>query len=183
VRTHRLRARPDARPREAHVKRSLVLLVLAVLAACDGQRPATTRADTPAVEPRPASLVRALPPADARTLRFRLTAPAAHPLHLENCNGAFSWGLERRVAGDWARAWTVATDACHSAPIVIPPRDSRTFEEAVTLHAGERLPAGTYRIVVHGLYAAYAEDHAAGAEVPNALRVSAPFELGPLEPR
>jgi len=125
-----------------------------------------------------------LPSPDARTLRFRLRAPNDHPLLVDNCNGAFSWGLERRVAGVWTSAWTVATDACHSAPIAIPPGASRDFAEAVTLGADERLPADDYRIVVHGVYATHdAADHARNVAVARELLVSAPFAFGPLDAR
>jgi hypothetical protein len=156
--------------------------VVLALAACSPQHPAPARGEAPpAAGPGPASLVSALPPADGRTLRFRLSAPAGQPLHLENCNGAISWGLEREVAGAWKPAWTVATDACHSAPVVIPPGESRVFDEVVTLGTGEDLQAGTYRIAVHGLYRRHdREDHAANPEVPRHLRVSRPFALGPL---
>jgi hypothetical protein len=168
--------------------RYLLFPLLLALVACDPQdsTPARTKPPSPATAaPRPAPLVSALPPApDGRTLRFRLTAPPDHPLYLDNCNGAFSWGLEREVAGVWTPAWIVATDACHSAPIVLPPGEFRVFEEAITLGAGERLPAASYRIAVYGLYSTHERsDHAANTEVPHALRVSARFAFGPLPAR
>lgn len=129
----------------------------------------------------PASLVMLMPPAGPRTLRFRLSAPAGHPLHLENCNGAFSWGLEHQVAGAWRPAWIVSTDACHSPPIVIPPGESRESRAAVTLSAGESLPAGTYKLAVYGLYRQHDERHDSDSTmIPHALRVSEPFAFGPL---
>ena len=165
--------------------RSNLLTACLALAACGPQDTTPARTGTPAAAAtRPASLVSALPPAGARTLRFRLTAPPDQALYLDNCNGAFSWGLERQVAGEWKPAWIVATDACHSAPIVLPPAESRVFEEAVTLGADERLPTDSYRIAIHGLYTTHdGSDHAANTEVPHALRTSAPFAFGPLTAR
>jgi hypothetical protein len=159
-----------------------VLAVLAIIAAmfwaADGRRTAATPERQKA---RPASLVSLMPPADPRTLRFRLRAPASHPLHLENCNGAFSWGLEHRVAGAWKPAWIVSTNACHSPPIVIPPGESRGFREAVTLSMGESLPADTYKLAIYGLYREHDERHGSDSTmISHALRVSEPFAFGPL---
>lgn len=162
--------------------RSCLLPVLTALAACAPETPAPPRDEAPpAVQARPASLVSAMPPAGPHTLSFRLSAPSGRPLYLDHCNGAVSWGLEHRVAGVWKPAWIVATDACHSAPIVIPPGRSRLFRETVTLAAGEGLPADTYRIALYGVYLTHDErDHAASTELTHELRVSEPFAFGPL---
>lgn len=168
-----------------HVAAALAALLALFAAACSAAEEG--RDAPPAAAPRtqgPATLVTLLPPADPRTLRFRLSAPAEHPLHLENCNGAFSWGLEHRAAGAWKPAWIVSTNACHSPPIVIPPGESREFREGVTLSADESLPADTYRIAVYGLYREHDDRHASDSTmVPPELRVSAPFAYGPLAPR
>ncbi len=138
------------------------LFVLLLLAGCQAPPP-------PPAEP-PARVVTALAPADARTLRMRVSAPRGRALRLDNCNGAFSWGLERPEGGVWKRAWTVATDACHSAPVEIAPGESRTFTEAITLSGEERIAAGTYRITIYALHGA-----------PE--RSSQPFTLGALPSR
>ena len=162
--------------------RLLILPVAVILAACDQQKRSAAPIEEPTVSPSaPASLVSVIPSTDERTLRFRLRAPPGHPLYLENCNGAFSWGLEHQVEGVWKPAWIVATNACHSAPIVVRPGETREFTEAVSLGAGESLPADTYRVAVYGLYSTHHdEDHSASTEVPHELRLSEPFQLGPL---
>ena len=138
------------------------LLLLCMLSACGEPRPAPAPAET-----QPPRSVTALEPVDARTLRMRVSAPAGQALRLDNCNGAFSWGLEHPVDGAWKSAWIVATDACHSPPIVIAPGESRTFTEGITLSGEERIAAGTYRIALYGLHGA-------------AERTSQPFTLGAL---
>jgi hypothetical protein len=114
---------------------------------------------------------------DERTLRIRLSAPAGHPLYLDNCNGAFPWGLEHHPDSAWTSAWIVATDACHSAPIVIAPGENRTFQ--VEIGVGERIEKGTYRLIVYGLHTG--PEGTALTEVPHEMRVSEPFPLGPLD--
>ncbi len=160
-----------------------VVAVLAIIAAMFwiAQEGPHTAATPVRQKPEPASLVSLMPPSDPRTLRFRLSAPPSHPLHLENCNGAFSWGLEHRVAGAWKPAWIVSTNACHSPPIVIAPGESREFREAVSLSMGESLPADTYKVAIYGLYRQHDERHRSDSTmIPHALRVSEPFAFGPL---
>lgn len=160
-----------------------VLAVLAIIAAMfwAAEKGRNTAAPPARQKPEHASLVALMPPSGPRTLRFRLSAPAGHPLHLENCNGAFSWGLEHRVAGAWKPAWIVSTNACHSPPIVIPQGESREFREAVTLSMGESLPADTYKVAIYGLYREHDERHESDSTmIRHTLRVSEPFAFGPL---
>jgi hypothetical protein len=161
----------------------LVLFSVALaFAACDRQQPSPAPAEANAVVGRRSvSFVSAMLPVDGHALRFRIHAPPGHPLYLDHCNGAFSWGLEHRVAGTWKPAWIVATNACHSAPIVIPPGRSRDFTQTVVLNAEETLRADTYRLAVYGLYSDHSsEHHAASTAVPRESRVSEPFAFGPL---
>jgi hypothetical protein len=159
------------------------IAALLVLAACDRPQPSPAKVEAPpTAESRPASLVSVMERPDERTLRIQLRAPAGHPLYLENCNGAFSWGLEHRPGGDWTRAWTVATDACYSPPLVIAPGETRIFE--VGIGVGERIEKDTYRLIVHGLHTSPPSlERAAETEVPGDMRVSEPFPLGPLAGR
>lgn len=156
------------------------LLALTLAGCTPSEPPPPQREAVPVADSPSASLVSVMPPPDARTLRFRVRAPNTHPLYLDHCNGAFSWGLEHEVSGIWKPAWIVATNACHSDPIVIPAGESLEFTEALTLQPGERLPAGTYRLAIYGLYSAHhPADHAASTEVPHNTRVSAPLALPP----
>jgi hypothetical protein len=163
--------------RNAAAAAALLAIIAAMFWAAEEGR---HTAPTPARQ-TPASLVTLMPPAGPRTLRFRLSAPAGHPLHLENCNGAFSWGLEHRVGDAWKPAWIVSTNACHSPRILIPPGESREFREAITLSMGESLPADTYKVAIYGLYREHDDRHASDSTmIPHALRVSEPFAFGPL---
>lgn len=164
--------------------RALPALALVLATACDQPRRGPAKAEAPpAAEPRSASFVTVLNRPDERTLRIRLSAPAGHPLYLDNCNGAFPWGLEHRPDGVWTSAWIVTTDACHSPPIVIPPGETRTFQ--VGIGVGEHIEEGTYRVIIYGLHTGPSTlERAAETEVPRGMRVSEPFPLGPLtEPR
>ena len=153
------------------------LALLLVAAACDQPPRGPAKVEAPlAAAPRPASYVAVLNRPDERTLRIRLSAPAGHPLYLDNCNGAVPWGLEHRPDGVWTSAWIVATDACHSAPIVIAPGETRTFQ--LEIGVGERIEKGTHRLIVYGLHTG--PEGAAETEVPHGMRVSEPFPLGPL---
>lgn len=162
--------------------RLLRLPAILAIVACSEQEPPPPPVEVPSAgQPRAASFVTLMRPIDEHTLGFRVSAPGAHPLYLDNCNGAFSWGLERQAAGTWKPAWTVATNACHSAPLVIPAGESREFTEAVTLDRGATLPSDRYRVAVYGLYSIHdSEDHSANTEVPHGLRLSEPFLFGPL---
>ncbi len=154
------------------------------LAACDRPRPAPPRVEAPpAAKPGPASLLTVMDRPDARTFRIRLRAPAEHALQLENCNGAFPWGLENRRGGTWKSAWNVATNACYSTPIVIAPGETRTFD--IGIGVGERIEEDTYRLIVYGLHHTDPSipRPAADTQIPRELRVSEPFQLGPLEAR
>jgi hypothetical protein len=159
---------------------ALPALALLLVAACDQPSRDPAKAEAPpTAAPRPASFVTVLNRPDERTLRIRLSAPAGHPLYLDNCNGAFPWGLEHRPDGVWTSAWIVATDPCHSAPIVIPPGGTRTYQ--VEIGVGERIEKGTYRIIVYGLHTGPSSPHrATETEVPHGMRVSEPFPLGRL---
>jgi hypothetical protein len=169
------------RPRPFKI--ALPALALLLVAACEQPRKGPAKAEAPpAAEPRPASFVTVLNRPDERTLRISLSAPAGHPLYLDNCNGAFPWGLEHRPDGVWTSAWIVATDACHSAPIVIPAGETRTFQ--VGIGVGERIEKGTYRLIVYGLHTGPSSPaRATETEVPHEMRVSEPFPLGPLSGR
>src|SRR5688572_20787059 len=100
--SRRSRAEATMNPR---THRAIACLLALMLAACSREpAPAPQPAPAPPPAPVPAaplSFVSADPPAPDGAAQLRITAPAAHPLYLHNCNGAFSWGLEHRVDGAW----------------------------------------------------------------------------------
>jgi hypothetical protein len=158
----------------------VVLLVLGALIACGRPPPPatiapppTTRAPVVAAVPDQASVVSVLAVAGDRTLRLRLAAPSTQSLALDNCNGAFQWGLERQAAGTWERAWGAETDACLSAPLAVAAGATREFTVAITGPDGEALGDGTYRAVVYGLHGVPASQER--TELPADQRTSAPF--------
>src|SRR5688572_10254475 len=49
----------------------------------------------------------------------RFTAPKDSTVHIVNCNGAISWGIQRLDGDQWKDAWITTTNACLSPPIVV----------------------------------------------------------------
>lgn len=161
-----------------------LIMALLLTAACEDRAPVREPVP-PAAEPAPttppagAPLVQLIAPAEGDTLRFRLSAPADQTLYLDHCNGAFAWGLERRVAASWTQGWVAVINQCHSAPIEIPPGGSRVLEGIINLQPGEHIEPDTYRVAIYGLFTAHdQESHLANPEVPAELRVSEPFAFG-----
>jgi hypothetical protein len=108
-------------------------------------------------------------------------------ISLLNCRGGFGLHLEKRVEGDWVRAWEPAGELCLSPPIEIPPGEQHEH----TLHVFDARPdanvfprfdvdgiPGSYRIVITSAYWDYDHDGPPWGEMPPMeARVSAPFEL------
>ena len=132
--------------------------------------------------PQPEPFVAARPASEDATVHLRLSAPPAHALYVDNCNGAFPWGLERQDGDRWEGAWNAELDGCLSAPIVVAPGTSREFALAVGGGPGPALNAGTYRAVVHGLYAEYdTADPRANVVLAPDRRTSAPVRFDPAD--
>lgn len=140
--------------------------------------------DTPATsEPASDRVVSVVAAQNGGALRIQLRAPSNGSLYLDNCNGAFAWGLEHQVNGVWKPAWMAVINQCHSAPIMIAPGEARIFNGTVSLDPGKTLPADRYRIAIYGLFSRHdQENHRDNPEVPVAMRVSEPIELGPFAP-
>jgi hypothetical protein len=138
--------------------------------------------------PRPAppggtTLITLRSPVEGRSIRFRLSAPDHHPIFLDNCDGAFHWGLEKRSQEGWEPAWLAVINECHSPPIEITTGSSRELTGVIRLQPGERIERDTYRLFIYGLYTAHnREIHHRNPEVPKEQRVSEPFPFGPLSP-
>jgi hypothetical protein len=104
-----------------------------------------------------------------------LSAPADRAAHVENCNGAITTGLQRQSNGKWVDAWIAATNACRSAPIVIPAGGSHAATLLVRPRAGAvvdppgrvdgMIEPGKYRVVWFGV------------DLPLEQRVSEPIEI------
>lgn len=174
-----------------------IALVLTLLVACTG------RVETPPVEkaPPPAKAV-AAPAAPIRTDRSSyvltngprgpeaiitamLRAPADQALYIINCNGQSSVTLQQKVGDAWEYALIVASAACLSPPIVVPPGGEHTA--SIHLHADPgsvpgprrgRLESGTYRVIWTGVLTSFdANKRGFGPELPEEQRVSAPFTI------
>jgi hypothetical protein len=158
-----------------------LILMIGPLGACEPRSaPAPAGSGTPA-DPATASYVAASMAADGVTLHVRVTAPEARPLYLENCNGAFPWGLERPDEGAWTTAWVAELNGCLSEPIVVPPGEHRDFRLPIRLRPSDSLPAGTYRVALYALHDTYdMEPDASNKPGPLENRVSDPFPLRPL---
>lgn len=56
-------------------------------------------------------------------------------VYVVNCNGQVTMNLQKREAGEWQDVWFGETNACLSAPIVIPP--GSTYEGQLTIRGAE----------------------------------------------
>lgn len=154
----------------------LLLIILLTVSACDQSQPEVLpKANSPRTA-SPQSFVSLASPAHERGLHFRISAPRSKSLYLDNCNGAFLWGLEHQKSGTWKYAWGQEINSCHSEPIKIAAGTALEFREVVSVRRGEILPPGPYRLAVYGLYFSHGSfDHATSIEVPHIFRVSESF--------
>jgi hypothetical protein len=122
-----------------------------------------------------------------RQIVARFTNLTDAPVYIGNCWGATGWSLQRRVGSDWVESWGGITEACASDPIVVLPGEShvRVFRvartEGVALYprmAQTDLEPGTYRLVLHSLYASRGpERHELREPLPLKHRISNPFAV------
>ncbi|HEX8255488.1 MAG TPA: hypothetical protein VF846_20275 [Thermoanaerobaculia bacterium] len=121
------------------------------------------------------------------TIISTLTAPPDRDIYLVNCNGAFTTGLQRQVAGKWENAWVASTNACFSQPIKVVAGARHTGTLIIRRGSGavvngratdEALPPGTYRVIWHNVLTSYdPNDLTSRNELPIEQRVSAPIVL------
>jgi hypothetical protein len=87
---------------------------------------------------------------------YAFTNRTGAAVSIQNCDGIFSLGLERKTSDGWVRSWSSTLVLCQSAPIVIAPGES--YHDFVTVRAapptarsGMEIPLesaeGVYRIV------------------------------------
>ncbi len=177
-----------------------IALVLTLLVACTG------RVESPGVEkpapPAKSAPAPSVPPAPIRTDRpsyvltngprgpeaiitATLRAPAGQALYIINCNGQSSVTLQQKIGEAWEYALIVASAACLSAPIVVPPGGEHTASIHLHADAGSvpgprrgRLESGTYRVIWTGVLTSFdANKRGFGPELPEQQRVSAPFTI------
>ena len=164
------------------------LLILTLLAAC--AQPATQPAAVaPAIiqTDRTRYVRQQGQFGDEITIKARFTNTTGAPVYLVNCNGAFTWGLQRQVGGRWVDAWVGATNACLSPPIVVAP--GKTHEGSVIVRRGsgavlyprrdpEHPEPGTYRVVWHNMLSSFDPNVTPfGPDVPVERRVSPPITI------
>ena len=56
-------------------------------------------------------------------------------VYVVNCNGQVTMNLQKREEGEWQDVWSGETNACLSAPIVIPP--GSTYEGELSIRGAE----------------------------------------------
>lgn len=180
-----------------------VAVVLAVaLASCADEQPArsTPRPTPPLATNRAATKPQSVT-TDAKryvmkqgafgpevTIVSQLHALPGRTLHVMNCNGAMSVGLQRLVGNAWVNAWIPTINGCHSAPIVVRAGEPHTYaltsrpRAGAVLHPREShdgmIEPGTYRVVWFNVLTTYdlrARPH--GEELPLDERVSAPVTI------
>lgn len=125
------------------------------------------------------------------TIVARFMAGTDGPVYIVNCNGAFSWRLQKLVDDAWVDAWAASLDACLSSPIIVPAGGSHTSTHLIRPRAGavlnpsgsqDEVGTGTYRIVWDGVLRSFDPGHRPfGKEVPLDQRVSNPFSVAARE--
>jgi hypothetical protein len=118
-------------------------------------------------------------------IRFRNVTPDT--IYIVNCNGALTPAMQQKTASGWEDFVLWPTNACLSAPIVIPPNqelvDTFFIRGALPGHnAGPAFPdtvlKGEYRIVLGGLVWHYDMKRMDfGERVPEQYRYSNSFYL------
>jgi hypothetical protein len=82
-------------------------------------------------------------------------------VYFVNCNEIIVPSLEKRTGDTWSSVWSGATPACLSLPVVVPPEGE--YMDTIRVLARPDMdpqfnvadPAGTYRLVWHGVVHSY----------------------------
>lgn len=115
----------------------------------------------------------------ARSISVTIEAPIAHPLFLENCNGAINWGLAVPGTQGKAMAWLVTRNDCLSSPIEIKSGASRSFALQVPGHEVSGPASGEYQVVILGTFPTWSVSQPLhNPEVPREYLLSAPVHVG-----
>jgi hypothetical protein len=115
-------------------------------------------------------------------------APADRAVHVLHCNGAISWGLQKKVGGRWVDAWVAETNGCLSPPMVVPAGGD--LVDTLTLVSRDDVPApatgtvrhaiepGTYRLAWHNVLTSFdPRARPMGPDLPIGQRVSNPITI------
>lgn len=117
---------------------------------------------------------------------FTYTNETGETVYVVNCNGNAPPSLQKRVDGEWVRAWAPVVPLCLSAPIVIAAGE--TYTDTLRVRAGHRnsntFPQfevggpGVYRLLWHRVVHDYDSDRQDfGDPLPVAERVSNSFRI------
>jgi hypothetical protein len=104
-------------------------------------------------------------------------------VYFVNCNEIIVPSLEKQTGDAWSPAWSGASPACLSLPVVVPPGGE--YQDTVRVLSGPntypRLDVadidGTYRLVWHGVVHSYHDAPPFGTPLPQAERTSNTFTL------
>jgi hypothetical protein len=100
-----------------------------------------------------------------------------------NCNEIIVPSLEKQAGDTWSPVWTGASPVCMSLPVVVPPDGE--FRDTVRVIARPDMdprfnvadPAGTYRLVWHGVVHSYRNEPPLGTPLPLDERTSNEFTV------
>lgn len=87
-----------------------------------------------------------------------VSAPPAHALLFENCNGAINWALAVPGAPTDTFAWVVQRNACLSEPIKIEPGSAHTFKLRAPSGGTSAPASGQYHLVLLGVFSSWSQN-------------------------
>jgi hypothetical protein len=109
--------------------------------------------------------------------------PTGDSVYFINCNEIIVPSLEKQTGDTWSSVWTGATPACLSLPVVVPPDGE--YSDTIRVLARPDMdprfnvadPAGTYRLVWHGVVHSYRTEPPLGTPLPQDERTSNEFTV------
>jgi hypothetical protein len=167
--------------------RTAGLFVALVVAGCGAEPPAPGDATAPLVTDARRYVLRPARVGSEATIIALFRAPADRPVHVLHCNGAISWGLQKKVGGRWVDAWITETNGCLSPPLVVPAGGDRL--DTLVLVSRTDIPPGagtvrhaiepgTYRLAWHNVLTSFDPDaRPMGPDLPIEQRVSGPITI------
>jgi len=144
----------------------IVLLPILALAGSGWPAGAGATDRTEAESPSDPLILWVASPSRRDSLWVRITAPAAHPLFIVNCNGSFGWRLQAYRNAAWQEVRDGLMPACYSPPIRVEHGESMSFPVSRAFQPLDDLSPGRYRVVLHALHS-----HIAPGDIRNAVQV------------
>ncbi len=170
-----------------HPRRTVPILGAFVL-ACNAQvTPRPPDAASPIRTDRAEYTARRVADGVEVEIPFTYTNRTGRTVYVVNCNGIAPPGLQKRVDGEWMRAWSAAVPLCLSPPIVIGA--GRTYTDTLRVFAGTPSSGvapvleveeveGVYRLVWENVVHDYDDARPGfGEPLPLEARISNPFRL------